>query len=808
MGSTYVNHMAKIKPWIITLLISFLSSILVYILINASDLRVFFAFNCFLVIFLLYVIFFGFKLGVKISVSPIISALKTPIYYTIIFVASLIVLLLPSEPTRVDPNSIYITFLLMSPLQFIKLISSYFLLTVIPGYHIVRYFLDDYCLDIFEKIGFTLALSYCVTNLIGVILVRLGFMSPLNYILALWMTIVTIPMLRGCGNIPEKNSGKQEHRSTDLITSALIFLIIIIVACTATYIVISKGPLGGYTRWDVNEWMMIANNFVAKAEITWEPYIAFPLFFYIISRVSDIPMLYAYAGLQYYSILVFLSIYALIKTFFLKNTKVALFGPLILLLGKIGSLYFIFNLAMDDRLREMYFGSANKFNLLSAYMAGGMMFTVFPHLFTFAIGIFAMIFGYLFFTEKAHEKINLLFTILLTGLSIYSHSIPEAASILITLIFFGLLKKDFKKTALLIVLNLLGITLFEPLYKFFLTKAILLRVESLQLQNLQIQNQALIVFIFILTGIFLCSFRKEKICNMLHSHFKYSSFNSKKLLKILPRVLIFVIVITSVFLYLTEHKELGTYRITVDIYYTFPFWYYIFNLTVPLLIISLNSIKLDENSMFVLSWFFTLIALALLGYPFPTIFWRNMWTNRFLCRLDLPLVCLAARGLNNIVCSSNKNSYFINLKMVFLVLILTLSLVSYAHTVEMWIDHPLDTCISTQVAEAINWVNTNLNKNDIILGYYSEEPKWGKWFTLYDYKILCALSLTTTIFYSNASKLEECLNDLFEQLNIKYIFIFSEKNGNNLFNNIKDYAFLSVFENDEIVIYKITRSNW
>ncbi|MFX0096382.1 MAG: hypothetical protein ACFE7E_01320 [Candidatus Hodarchaeota archaeon] len=767
-----------------------------------------------IVLFMTLLLNIGIPLRNRFSLHMNISK-RLLLFFIFTAITSLAVVFMPKNPVTISSEHIFETFILMSPLQLFELVSACFLTTFAPGYLIVEYFLRSWGLDRLGKIGVSLALSYCISNVMGTFLVTTGVLTPLTYVIGLWILIATISSLRfrtlKKNRYLQKSNASRKCNPVSFNLHLLTFVILTVVMVTSYYVISVPGPLGGYTRWDVYEYMRIANNF-AVSDVTWEPYLGFPLFFYIVSRVAYIPMLYVYAALQYYSILLFLSIYVLIKTLFPKNTKTPYYALLILLMGKISSVYFLYNIFTNTQILALYTTSTNKFDLLTSYGAGGMLFTVYGHLFTLSLVIFGIVFGYRYLNKMGNSAINLLLTALFAGVSLYSHNIMETAILLCSLLILSLYKKRLKGFSKVLVASVLLTLALEPLYKFFLAKYVWLRVSQLQFSYSALWLIP-VFFIIMDVGIFFVIMKDSIIPKFKSIGQKIHSWLPKVedvTIRIISSAIIFLAIIAALLAYFLGQLNLP--NINVDIYAIMPSWWYVVNAMVPIGIIAGIPLRNYRNGLgIVIAFIAALLLLSLLGVFLPAIFWRNLWTHRLLSRIDIPLIMFAAIKLDSIktdIFHASSKIYKVlgYLRPASVILLLSISYVSYGHSIEAWSNHPINTIVSVPMGEGINWVNSYLGADAIIFAPNFETPAWGDWHQKTPYKTLCALVIKPTVMYfSESYELIEYLDATFDD-KAGSIFIFIKFNDPVIFDieSIAPYYNVSrIFQNLEVNIYKV-----
>ncbi len=809
-------HKVKNRAILLFSICTVVGVLLIFFGIATLNLRILFTvtFIIFIALFMTLLLNIGIPLRNRFNLRMNISK-RLLLFFILTIITSLAVILIPKDPVTISSEHIFETFMLMSPLQLFELASACFLTTFVPGYLIVEYFLRSYGLDNLGKIGVSLALSYCISNVIGTFLVTISILTPLTYVVGLWILIATISSLRfrtlKKNKYLQKSNANRQANPFGFNLHLLAFVILTVVMLTSYYVVSIPGPLGGYTRWDVYEYMRIANNF-AISDVTWEPYLGFPLFFYIVSRVAYIPMLYVYVALQYYSILIFLSIYVLIKILFPKNTKTPYYALLILLMGKIFSVSFLYTIFTNTQILALYTTSTNKFDFLTSYGAGGILFTVYGHLFTLSLVIFGIAFGYRYLNKMGNSGTNLLLTALFAGISLYSHNIMETAILLCTLLILSLYKKQLRGFSKVLAASALFALALEPLYKFFLAKYVWLRISQLQFSYSTLWLIPLF-FIILDVGIFFVIMKDRIIPKFKSIEQKIHSWLPKVedvKIRIISSTIISLAIIAALLTYFLGKLDLP--NINVDIYAIMPFWWYVANAMVPIAIIAGIPLRNHKNGLGIIITFISaLLLLSLLGVFFPAIFWRNLWTHRLLSRIDIPLIMFAAIKMDSIkigIFHSGNRTYRIldYLRPASVILLLSISYVSYGHTIEAWSNHPIKTIVSIPMVEGIDWVNNHLGTDAIIFAPNFESLAWGDWHRKTPYKTLVALVTKPTVMYFSTSiELIEYFEDIFDD-KAGSIFIFIKLNDPVIVNieSITPYYNVSeVFENSEIKIYMV-----
>ena len=193
------------------------------------------------------------------------------------------------------------SFMSLSPLSYLRIISAFFLTSFFPGLLVYFVFFKDYDFNVVEKIGLVILISYCFTMISGLLLGLFQVFSTVSYVLAFWLFAISmfgyrqIKQRRNKAELPVKIASF----SFDLNLIALAFAAIAL-AIFAYIQVLASHPLSGIVGGDVLDYMVAANRFVWSDIAGWSPYVWSNNFYLLIANLAGLPMHFIYVGLQFY----------------------------------------------------------------------------------------------------------------------------------------------------------------------------------------------------------------------------------------------------------------------------------------------------------------------------------------------------------------------------------------------------------------------------------------------------------------------------------------------------------------------------
>lgn len=312
-------------------LVSLLVAFFVFASVSTYPLNVLSSVSAFLLVLFFQLYFHNAepKLQIKLPASGKLPKFLNFLVYGLGFLASLVILLIPSYSLHLDAEYMWSTFASLSPFAIARVVSAYFMVGFFPGYVVYDLFLRKFSFGSLKNLCLISALSYVLTTLAALTLFLSGLdISPSAAILFIWILVAFLFVLSvkwrdGRASVPK------EKQSVVLDFKALFVLLIGIIIVLFAYLqVFSVRPFGGYLNYDVPHYMIEANAFMHYGPIVRAPYVWPQVFFWTTSLLSGLPMLYAYAGLQFYQLALPFSFYFLLHTI-LKKRKLAVVGTLL-----------------------------------------------------------------------------------------------------------------------------------------------------------------------------------------------------------------------------------------------------------------------------------------------------------------------------------------------------------------------------------------------------------------------------------------------------------------------------------------------
>jgi len=665
---------------------------------------------------------------------PFLSVKPFYALYLLGLLASIFVVFLPAVNVLVDPTLVWTTFMSLSPLSLTRVLSGYFLVAVFPGTIIYLCLIKKNAFNFFEKIGLVLALSYCYSVISGLFLLYFEVFSSLSFVLSLWIFTFSVNALRRLIGKADTETLGHSVLSFDL-NSLMLFSMSFIMIFFSYLLVLFIGPLAGITSGDVINYMNMANSAVNFGPFVRAPYIWSNVFFWITGSITGLPMFYAYAGLQFYQLLLLTSFYMFVRTLFPMQRKIAYIASLLLFfISGLTSLVMLSLFMVSPNMFEMYMGkdtlSVLSFTFSKTGAPGISPLSVGVGTFDISLVFLALAFAYRYLSEEACLS-SLFLSGLFASAAFFTHSVNSVPIFFGAVFVFSLLQ-DVSKRALgkLVLLTITLTILLDPLSKLFLS-SIWFPWTFLPLsETINYIIGVSLLLVGVITYTFLLIFRerlgrKLKLFSPQHLSSLFER-NSVALIFWSIGILVFL---ASVFIYLLNYESIEYTRIWYQPDYIFP-WYYIifrtYGVTFPLAIgsIAYLMIKYEKRtSIFIISWLLSILIYTIGSFSLPGILPPSLIYNRNSEFLSYPFSILAALGLINTRVFSTisgasahiKRAAFKKVISISVVIIMSLSFLSNAYSRELFFHYGQNQAISCKIAEAITWINSNLPSGAKIL---------------------------------------------------------------------------------------------
>jgi hypothetical protein len=658
-------------------------------------------------------------------------------------ISSLFILLVPSIEIQVQNVSVFSTFLSFSPLLLLKIVFGLFFLSFFPGYVFCRRFLKS-SFSYFEKLGLTFALSYCVNAIVGLLLSSLNLVSPISYLISIWLFVIVIV---GSGKISKNNQVQASSSTHNLSWETLLLLLTSLTLLIGSYsLTMALGPISGLLSGDIARYMVSTNesfNLGISSYIPWlESYMVTG------TMATGLPLIYVYSLIQYLVLLIPCSVFFFMKTLFPLQKKVAAVSAfMVSVLYGMSSLPFLANLIGTPSLFTGYLNGAVQSTLhvfVKIFWANTQSYILWNRTIEYALGLIALgfLFKYLRSGKKKENMTNLLLGVLLLNAAIFTHNLFLTIPILVVVVFYSLFQRTPKiKLAKIFVLTILLFLLFTLMFgSIVVDQVVTLFIYSyFSIVN---PNAGLnvILLISILLPIYVALlFRgrlkfRDKLTHNLHIPQTFQRLHIPRPTVVGRWTFSLLFIILSLSLCYLNYNFLNH----VSMFSPRPWYVWIayFSLQIPLIIVYLPRIlgRCDRKSLkFLGSFTFSVLVIALLSYLGFVPFLSEGVGSLYLFFLAYPLSCLAALALSmavptekKIVPTTESHKPLIRFSLrkrkifyilsTFLVVSMAASFLSYTYSIA--IDYPQDQYaprLSSSDADVIQWMHNSLPKDSVII---------------------------------------------------------------------------------------------
>jgi hypothetical protein len=804
--------------------LSVLSALIVSFLIKTIAIKIVYSIFAFFLTLILLLLLLSNTSSFSIKIRRILrndEISKNAFYYMLALLATVFVMAFPTVTINIDPTSIWNAFASLSAPSLLRVISAFFLTSIFPGVIISSNFMKNYDLNLFERIGLVLLLSYCFTMINGLVLIWFQVFSNFSFILVLWISTGIL----GVYAYLKRRDAKEvlENHVFSFDTNLIALLLAGSTLVVLSYFqVLSSAPLTGIVSGDVTRYMVFANRFIYSEVFGWTPYVWSSVFYWLNASLAGIPMHYVSAGLQFYQIIFASAFYFFVRTLFPEHRKVAAVATLLcFFVAGVNSWLMISQMVASPSVFEGYIGGNT----------AGVLDFVFQHsggagLTSLSLGVWAFDFGLLFyalaFTYRGvfvgeRKLTNYILPALFVSAAYFTHSF----NILLLFVFSTLLFFLFLPTSRKYVFTVLSLTvvfsiLFEPLSKWPFTNWLLGIMAQWNLQSILLGSNAsnvIIVFVLIIGVAFaFFMFFKNKKQPMYRSKFLQDvrKILDRDYAKLAFYVLGFSVFFGSIILYFLNYESLMYTKIWILQDYVFP-WYYIifrsYGIILPFAFAAIPFVTKIKRStlIFILIFSLAIFIPAIVSLAFPEVIPPSIGYTRYSAYLLFPFSILAALALLQSVKLLKKNKTRI-LSLLVLVVLISSSILSQAYTRELYYLTGQSKKVSDPTAESIEWINSNLPRDSSILPLteFSEQllsnlasgirviPNFQLWWL----RDALLKSRPEVILYS------------LSKIGVNYIFV---RNGE--FASIDGFQesyfkytlafFPEVYHNDEVTIFKV-----
>jgi hypothetical protein len=735
------------KQLIYILILSVLSSLLIFSLTSTLVMKVFFSLASFAITFLLLLILFDFKtfsVGRPQNLPNLLVSTYRKIPFSVLLhllalFASAIVVAIPSVNILIDPKLVWASFASLSLLSVLKVVSGYFLISIFPGMIIVFYLFKKYDLGIFEKTCLVLAISYCYSVTIGLILVNIGVFSSFSFIISLWApaVIYAIHALRQ----KKIEVGKPQAKQIDFKLDSLMMLTICLVFVVSSYLlVLFVGPFTGLMSGDVKSYMNVANEIASFGPFSrtltniWSSF-----FMWLAGYLTGLPLLYAYVGLQFYQLVFPLSFYFLLRTLFPKRQHISSVGTLFLILiNGVTSLYTLFTAVNSPNIFNTYMNGNVYSVLINIFHKTGSPGIASPMLGTVSFDVplvfLALAFAYKYLTANTDAFHNILLAAIFTGAAFFTHNINLMPIVFGAAIVFSLLQEvSWKRLGTLIFSIIATILLLDPISGFLLGGT-LTSWLSLPISQTSPYLKVVVILMGLLAAcLFLMGLRHQihglfrKVFTRLSNSFsRYKNCNTSGKVKLVLWSIGISIFILSLYMYFSNLTNIDYIGIWSNPSYTFPWYFIVFRNYGPVFPLAIGALliagakTIRKPLLFVLGCLLTMVIFMLASIMIPSVLLPSIIYVRMAGFVLIPLSIVAALNFESSFggkIERYKKRIRIAIKYLvplLLTLVISISFLSQVYSRETFFvpDHQ---AISQETADAIGWLENNVPKGTYIL---------------------------------------------------------------------------------------------
>ncbi len=825
---------------------SLIGSFIIYFLVSTLVLRIFyfilfFFFSLFIQIYLFSNSFCNISLGNRFSNLSNLRKVLTSAYGWGIF-ASIFVLITPNYTFTIYSDSVFHSLLSLSPIVLLRIISGVFILTFLPGKALYDSVIKKYHnFDFFEQAGFVIAISWILSTILGLILLRIfDVISPLSLLASIWLFVSPLIVYKFVkeGTLKKaQNAEVNDCRNVNYAKWGILLSLGIILLFSSYLIHMVSQPLSGIYSGDLLFYFKSGNEFVNFGS-TVSPYLWFQLFIEITSSITGLPQLYSLACLQFFVLLVPLAFYIMVKNLFPNYQKAPILTAVFVFLQGLAALPVAIVLITQPAVYSQYM-SGNVMSVLTSYFSGvgsgvSCWISAFVGMTEIAIGALAFTFTYCYFKKGRLSDLLLGSIFLMTTL--FLHGIFFLPLFFLVLTIFLLLQKmegASKKLTLFIVISSIFLFGFDFLDGFHFL-----------ISGNQTSSYFLMIFWPLLPILILIIHFKDKLFTNKLQQFSHNwtlPMVAKKRLSMIKEkgflfwlsslVILFVPIVLSV---LTWGERLSAMRNPF-----LPWFVYIICFGFPLAI-SIAGLPLlfrtteKNGTLFIVCWLLSLILLGLsgpylLGKIFPSLTGSDFIFNRFLQQIVYLTSSLGALVLS-VYWSEKKNeneasnhktksqfSKFRVSKKLAPILFVGLVIFSFLYMPYGAEYYLIAGTTSNHVdVEMVNLVNANISSNSVILPLSDQS-----------YTELCALTQLRVMppnvvinvlngqSYSDQKSAQTFLYSALRSLNIVYVYETPSTNLTSLgLNNQEAILFMSVlstfrviYQNNNNTLYEVTYNN-
>jgi len=756
------------------------------------------------------------------------------------FIASVIVLTFPPFDASPGSQALYVVFAKIPPFSVIRVISGYFLIGVFPGYVVFNSFLSKRDFDAIEEMGLILALSYAINGFIGSLLISLhpALFSCAIFLLILWGSIFLMNFIRRLALREDKHFPNSDAYLPTKFSKRTLFLVSFLILISSYTLVFScdVGDLalsGDITRY-ISQAIAIRLGQQPQYLTRTSLFLIFPL---VAQLLTGLHAFYAYAGLQFYLLIVPTSFYILLKALFPQDTKIPTTGAF---LGSVTSgLGFI---GLWDFFTKYASGEKNTFSaLLDAWSKAPLIFIpyqfyVMPIAYSLLFMALSFMYRYVFQVGGQRRLSHLLLCGLFVTRLPFTHDIFESSFFVVSLIICFFFFVPISRRSMTTFFKIIAAVML-----FFIPQEVILRAYQYTFINyffhfkhffgyFRLSLELVVLpLVMIVTCIFLRVFFHKHKPDIYFQHCWKMIFDNFTF-KVGFWMIAFMLFILTIYCWRIDWMDL--YFRTME----WPPWYitimsygFYFSLAIGM-VPNLLGKKQKRGLLIILSWLVSISILTLLSVFLPVFFTPMVWGRRWLLSFAFyPFVALTAAALSEVSSKFPDLNIHVDLQMKskiktvntpdlryfassFLILLISFSFLTCAYTAELFYTGALvQTGVSSSETEAFSWILHNTPEDAIILTVTERS-------TVRIGSLACRKSLG----YSDVrkswplqvlfnSRLPEAVLYSLKQLCISYIFItpedslsLAENLQNTYLNSLLDILPV-VYEKEKMTLFAVPR---
>lgn len=810
--------MPKINPrnrvLLFSVISSALSSFIIFLCISTVLFKIIFSIVFFVFILLLQLTLFD-KNSNRLPSS---SSLIAKNYYFVFLLAFLgtIIVLVANFHIEIAGKTIWDTFTSLSLLGVARVLFGYFLVCFFPGYVLIKN-LNVQKSNVLENIGLSLAFSFVISNVIGLILFKVGLqIDALSILFSIWVfalvTAVTGRIFRS--RFPSK--AVPNIPDTSLLQYAVLLCVSASLVFSFYVTTMNASPFTGVLCSDIPDYMNALNRFLISNSGVRLPYPTWVAFnAWIVHKIVNLPLLHTYAGFQFYIFLIPMSAYFLCKSLFASHGKAAVITTaLISITGGLISLTIPFVNGMD------YFSDPGSLLHVIQNKIGLRSFATFHingyttlHVSTFegAFWLLSLAFAYRYFKTK--NSIDLILCSILISSALFSHSIMLFLCFAVAITMYSLAKKFYRElikiclvtSAFLVFFDFLSNNFFQNLFSaYYLT--FFVGPFKITISPNQLLIPVLIISLIPLSFVL---FRRYGISLKIFIHRLGLLFYERLYHYALPLLWIlgFAIVFLSLFLWGIGSSSFSLTSTSTPYPWYFQIIYYgiIFLFAIGTFSIVLK--KVAKSPLLFLGCIIASILLAgCLAFVVPEIFKLQTWALRLTYALAYPMASLAALGIYEVFrfFKLKSNVRVAHLSMALLIIIMVPSFLSYSYDTEFWSYNRLGRL--TKNGETLEWMYNNLPADACVLTL--SEKSYEEVINLASLKSIPLLSLKSwPHLILSRSELPEDVLCILANLGVTHIYLSENDNeiqGYECLFSILD-CFNLVHETDSARVFEVPK---